>query len=152
MKLEALLRDRGIRFDKHTHPAAFTAQRLAQVEHVSGYVVAKPVVVKGAAGYAMCVLPAARRLDLQEVTKVLHDPTVRLATEQEMTQLFPECELGAEPPVGSLFGMKTIADRQLEEDEYLEMQAGTHYESVRFRRDDWERLCQPTVAPIARAT
>lgn len=152
MKLEALLRERGVHFEKHTHPAAFTAQRLAQVEHVSGYAVAKPVVVKSESGYAMCVVPAARRLDLRQVANVLHDPTTRLATEQEMAQLFPDCELGAEPPVGALFGMKTIADRGLVDDEYLEMQAGTHYESVRVRRDDWEKLCQPTVAAIAYAT
>lgn len=149
MKLENLLDERGINYEKHTHPTAYTAQRLADVEHVSGYLVAKPVVVKTSAGFAMCVLPAPKHLDLEQVSHVLKDPNVRLATEEEMSRLFPDCELGAEPPIGSLFGLTTIMDEQLRKDEFLVMQSGTHTEAVKTRREDWERLCDPIIAPIA---
>jgi Ala-tRNA(Pro) deacylase len=149
MKLEAFLQERGIGYEKHAHPLAYTAQELANAEHVSGYLVAKPVVVKGAAGYTMCVLAAPKRVDLKRVADVLGEPSVRLASESEMTSLFPDCEIGAEPPVGALFGMKTIMDVQLKQDEYLVMQAGTHTDAVKLRRADWERLCAPVVAAIA---
>ena len=89
------------------------------------------------------------RVDLKRVAEVLHEPEVRLAGESEMAELFPECEVGAEPPVGTLFGMQTIMDVQLEQDEFLVMQAGTHTDAVKLRRAEWQQLCQPIVAPIA---
>ena len=149
MKLEEFLRERGVGYEKHTHSTTYTAQGLAHAEHVSGYMVAKPVIVKGKSGFAMCVLPAPKQLDLQRAAKVLHESQVRLASESEMAELFPECELGAEPPVGALFDMKTIMDPQLRDDDFLVMQAGSHRESIQMRRRDWEAVCRPDVAPIA---
>lgn len=148
MKLESFLQEHGIGYEKHTHPRTYTAQGLAHAEHVSGYAVAKPVIVKGNSGYAMCVLPAPKQLDLRRAADALNEE-VCLASESEMATLFPDCDLGAEPPVGALFDMKTVMDARLKEDESLVMQAGTHTESVRLRRADWERLCQPIVASIA---
>ncbi|MFH1747961.1 MAG: YbaK/EbsC family protein [Planctomycetota bacterium] len=149
MTLESYLMDKGIGFEKHTHRTTYTSQTLAQAEHVSGYNVAKPVVVKGATDFAMCVLPAPKHLDLQKAAVALGESEVRLATEAEMAAVFPECELGAEPPVGALFGLKTVMDTQLQEDEYLVMQAGTHTDAIKLRRTDWESLCDPTVASVA---
>lgn len=151
MRIEEFLQERGIAFEKHRHATAYTAQGLAHAEHVSGYMVAKPVIVKGKAGFAMCVLPAPKHVDLNRVAEVLHEDRVRLATEAEMKELFLECELGAEPPIGSFFEMKTIMDSELEEDAYVIMQGGSHTESLRIRRTDWQRLCDPIVAPIASA-
>jgi Ala-tRNA(Pro) deacylase len=107
------------------------------------------VVVKGDLGFAMCVVPACKRLDLTLVAEVLQSVDVRLATELEMTRLFPECELGAEPPIGALFGLKTIVDSRLHEQDYVIMQAGSHTSALEIRRSDWERLCNPIVAEIA---
>ena len=148
MKLETLLEEQGIHYEKHTHATTYTAQRLADAEHVSGYMVAKPVIVKSESGYAMCVLPAPKHVDLRRVAEALHEREVELASEAEMAELFPDCELGAEPPVGSMFHLMTIMDPQLEDDEYVVMQAGTHREAIRMRREDWEALCDPIVAPI----
>jgi len=149
MTIETLLRERGVEYETHTHETTYTAQRLADAEHVSGYMVAKPVVVKSKGGFVMCVLPAPKRLDLKRVAEALADPDVQLATESEMAEIFTECELGAEPPVGVLFGLKTIMDEQLKADDYLVMQAGKHTEAIKIRRADWESLCNPVVAPIA---
>ena len=151
MKLEQVLQERGIGYEKHKHKLTYTAQRLAAEEHVSGYDVAKPVVVKSGDEFTMCVLSACLRLDLKRVADLLKAPEVRLATEAEMGELFGDCDLGAEPPVGSLFGMKTIADERLCEHDYLTMQVGSHTEAVKLRRQDWEKLAEPIVAPIAQA-
>lgn len=148
MHFESFLEHLGVSFKRHTHPTTYTAQQLAAVEHVSGYNVAKPVIVREPDGYAMCVLPAPTRLDLDRVAAALDDPQVELATEEEMADLFPDCELGAEPPVGAMFGMKTVVDEQLMDDDVLVMQAGTHTEAIEMRRADWERICNPIVAPI----
>ncbi len=149
MKLEELLQQRGIGYEKHTHGVTYTSQGLADAEHVTGYMIAKPVIVRGMQGFAMCVVPAPRHVELSRVAEVLNEPSVRLATEEEMADLFPDCELGAEPPVGYLFDMRTVMDSQLEEDEYLIMQCGTHTESIKLRREDWEIVAEPIVAPIA---
>lgn len=149
MTLESLLQEKGVQYEKHMHATAYTAQELAHEEHVTGYMVAKPVVVRGESGFAMCVLPAPAKLDLDLAAKALNESEVRLATESEMAELFADCELGAEPPVGSMFDLETVMDAGLKQDEYLVMQAGTHIDAVKMRRDDWEKLCQPTVAPIA---
>ena len=149
MKLEPFLEERGVDYRKHTHVTTYTAQGLAHEEHVSGYMVAKPVIVRGADEFAMCVLPAPAHLDLKRVAEVMHEPDVRLATEAEMADLFRDCELGAEPPVGSLYGIKTFMDSRLKDDEFLVMQSGTHTESIELRREDWEKLCDPVAAPLS---
>lgn len=148
MSLEEMLQEKGITYEKHSHRATYTAQALAAEEHVSGYDVAKPVIVKGDGGYTMCVLPACCHLDLNRVGALLGQD-VRLATEKEMTGLFPDCELGAEPPMGPLFGMPTIADEALLEDEFLTMQSGRHTEALRVRRQDWQDVCDPRMAKIS---
>ena len=149
MKLESFPQERGIGDKKHMHIVTYTAQGLANAEHVSGDMVAKPVIVKSAAGFTMCVLAAPKHIDLQRVAASLGESDARLAGEAEMAELFPDCELGAEPPLGTPFGLKTIMDQQLREDEFLVMQAGTHTEAIKMRRTDWERVCEPTVASIA---
>jgi Ala-tRNA(Pro) deacylase len=149
MKLDTFLKRHGVGYVTHKHPTAFTSQRLAEVEHVPGHEVAKPVIVKWSNGYAMCVLPAPRRLDLAKVADALQDDHVELASEAEMAALFPDCEVGAEPPIGAMFGLQTIVDPELLRDERLTMQAGTHTESISISREDWRRICQPLAAPIA---
>jgi Ala-tRNA(Pro) deacylase len=151
MNVEHYLQEHGIGYEKHKHKPTFTAQTLAAEEHASGYEVAKPVVVRSGEKFTMCVVPACVHLDLARVADVLHQPDVRMATEAEMAGLFPDCELGAEPPIGAMFGMNTIMDERLLEDEYLTMQAGTHTEAIRLRRRDFEGLCSPTIAQIAQA-
>ena len=149
MKLLDYLEDQGVEYRKSHHAPTYTSQGLAHVEHVSGYQVAKPVVVKGDIDFAMCVVPACKRVNLDLVAEVLQSLDVRLATEQEMATLFPHCELGAEPPIGTMFGMKTIVDSELHELDRVVMQAGSHADAVEIRREDWERLCDPVVADIS---
>lgn len=149
MRLEPFLRDHGIAFEKHNHSTAYTAQQLAHAEHVSGYMVAKPVVVKGRTGFSICAIPAPEHLNLKLAAKALNEPDLRLASESEMAELFPECELGAEPPLGTLFGMKTVVDSKLHEDDFVIMQAGTHTDAITIRREDWERACRPIIARIS---
>jgi len=149
MKVEEFLKSKGVAYEKHTHPSAYTAQGLAHVEHISGHDVAKAVVVKARDKYAMCVLPAAQRLDRNRVARTLHEDSVRLATEAEMVDLFPGCELGAAPPIGSMFGLPTVIDSNLTDGEYVVMHAGTHRHAMHLRREEWQRVCDPIVADIS---
>jgi Ala-tRNA(Pro) deacylase len=97
----------------------------------------------------MTVLPAPRRLDLQELRKVAGTENVELASEQEFAEIFPDCQPGAEPPFGNLYGIETIVSDTLSEDEEISFNAGSHTECVRLSYRDFESLVHPTVAHIA---
>ncbi len=149
MKLEEFLTQNRVAYQPMSHPPVYTSQGLAAADHISGHCVAKPVVVRGDSGFTMCVLPASSHLNVTRVGQVLRDEHLRLATEAELSNICPDCELGAEPPIGPLFGLRTLMDESLHDEEYLVFQAGSHTRSVKVRRDDYERLAHPTMDAIA---
>ena len=149
MKIEEYLDKQGVQYELHDHPPAYTAQEVAKEEHVSGNMLAKTVVVHDSKGYAMCVLPASYKLDMTKVAKVLHVPRTRLADEQEMAKLFPDAEVGAEPPFGKLYDIPTYVDEHLANREEIVFQAGTHREAIRMKYADYEALAEPVVEDLA---
>jgi len=149
MKLGDYLEEKGIAFQSFEHPPAYTAQEVAAEEHVSGNLVAKTVVVHADGMFALCALPACYKLDMGKVAKAMNAKTVRLANEGEMAELFPDMEVGAEPPMGQLWNLPTIVDRHLAEDEEIVFQAGTHRHAIRMRYADYEALTKPKVADLA---
>ena len=130
MELTDYLRQEQVAFELQSHRPTFTAQMMAAEDHVPGLKVAKPVIVQADGEYYMCVLPACCRVDLGLLRRELDAGEVRLADETEMARLFPECELGAEPPLGNMFGITTLMDKTLSQDDFLVFQAGRHDRSV----------------------
>lgn len=149
MQLEAFLESHRAAYEKLSHHPTYTAQGLAAEEHVPGMNVAKPVLVRTGEQFVMCVLPACCRVDLDQVAKATKQKRTRLATEQEMEKLFPDCELGAEPPFGNLFGLQTFMDESLKQDDYIVFQAGTHTQAIKMKRADYENIAKPVVASFA---
>lgn len=148
-RLESYLRENGVPFRVDWHPLAYTAQEVAAAEHVSGYLVAKPVLVRcDDGGFVMAVLAAPHRLDLAKLEKLV-GKTCRLAEESEFAPLFPDCEVGAEPPFGNLYGVPVYVDRRLAEDPEIVFRCGSHRETMRVAYRDFERLVQPVVADLA---
>lgn len=87
--------------------------------------------------YARAVLPACERLDLHKLRTFFGESRdVRLATEQELGDLYPEFELGAVPPIGGRSGDVVIVDPRLAERESIVFEAGTHEQSLRMRTAD----------------
>jgi Ala-tRNA(Pro) deacylase len=148
-KLREHLDGNGVRYEILTHRPAYSAQEVAAAQHVPGREVAKVVVARSGGGYVMAVLPATRRVDVTKLGAALGDPYVRLATEDEFARLFPQCEPGAMPPFGNLFGLPVFIDQSLMADERIVFQAGTHTDTVRLRYADFARLVQPTIADLA---
>lgn len=129
-----------------THEETFTASKLAQALHVPGKEVAKVVALKVGERFVMAVLPANWKVDLKQLISLFQTPHARLATEEEVGGLFPDCELGAVPPFGNLYGLEVYVDRVLTEDEEIVFQAGTHHEAVQLRYQDFANLVHPQVA------
>jgi len=151
-KLQELLDAHRVEYEVITHPQAFTAQEIAAAQHESGKEMAKVVMVRAGESYLMAVLPAPYRVDLQRLSQATGIAGLRLATETEFADLFPECEPGAMPPFGNLYGIPVWVDESLTRDPRIFFNAGNHRQTVRMKYADFERLVQPRVAPFAAAT
>ena len=149
MDLGKYLTEQGVPFEMHEHSPAYTAQEVAAEEHVSGNVMAKAVVVEADGKYAICALPASYKLDMKKVAEALGVKSIRLADESEMAELFPDVEVGAEPPMGHLWDLPTLVDAHLAADEEIYFQAGTHRHAIRMRYADYESLTKPQVVDLA---
>ncbi len=131
------------------HYVAYTAQETAASAHVRGRELAKTVMVKIDGRMAMAVLPATRKLDLERLRDVADAHEAALATEREFRDMFPDCEVGAMPPFGNLYGLRVYADKSLTDDEHIAFNAGSHEERIQMAYRDFERLVEPTVAGLA---
>ena len=145
MKVIDFLDKQGVHYETSQHRPTFTAQQMAAEEHVPGMNVAKPVVVQAGDKYFLCVLPAARKIDMDALKKNLGEKKLDLADENQMSDLFDDCALGAEPPFGHLYGMETVMDSSLKDDPYIVFQAGTHELAVRLDLEDYLRLEKPRI-------
>jgi Ala-tRNA(Pro) deacylase len=145
MKVMEFLDKSGVKYEVSEHKPAFTAQRMAAVEHEPGRYVAKPVIVKADGEYVMCVLSASHKVDLGALKKQLGAKSVELAREEEIGKLFGDCELGAEPPFGGLYDLPTVMDKALEDDDHIMFQAGSHEKAVRMSMADYRKLASPRV-------
>lgn len=148
--LKQLLDDRKVKYVTVRHSPAYTAQEVAASAHISGYEIAKTVMVKVDGTMAMAVLPAPMHVDLRHLKELIGATDVELASESEFKALFPECEPGAMPPFGTLYGMDTYVAARLAEDEFIAFNAGTHTELLRMRYRDFEQLVEPKVLAFAR--
>lgn len=148
-RLQEYLDSHHVKYDVINHPLAYTAQGVAAAAHIRGNDVAKAVMVKIDGKLAMAVLPAPRRLNLQELKRATGTEQVELAAEQEFAEAFPDCQPGAEPPFGNLYGIDTIVADKLAEDQEIAFNAGSHTEVIRLAYKDYEDLVHPKVASIA---
>ena len=142
--------------DKHnvayvviSHSPAYTAQGIAGLAHIPGRELAKTVIVKLDGKQSMAVLPAKFHVDLVLLRKAANAKAVALASEDEFKDQFPQCETGAMPPFGNLFGLNVFADDSLEKDKEIAFNAGTHRELIRMAWEDFKRLVDPKVIRFA---
>lgn len=149
MDIGKYLKENKVSFQIHEHPPAYTAQEVAAEEHVSGKMMAKPVLVWTGQAYALCVLPANQKLDMGKAAKAMKAKKVRLADEGELAKVFPDIEVGAEPPFGNLYKVSTFVDERLAADEEIVFQAGTHRHAIRMKFKDYAALAKPAVADLA---
>ena len=148
-KLRDFLDEKGVKYVSLRHSPAFTAQEIAASAHIPGKLLAKTVMVKLDGEMALAVLPASGRIDFDLLRHTSGARTVELAAEEEFRSRFPDCEVGAMPPFGNLYGMKTYVAEQLSEDEEIAFNAGSHTELIRLAYRDFERLVEPRALAFA---
>lgn len=142
-RLKDFLDKQNVKYVTIGHSRAFTAQEVAQRAHIPGKELAKTVIVKIDDQMSMVVTPASERIQLDELKETLGARNVQLASEYEFKSAFPDCETGAMPPFGNLYGMKVFVSPILRDDPEIAFNAGSHSELVRLPYADFERLVEP---------
>jgi Ala-tRNA(Pro) deacylase len=132
-----------------SHPDAYTAQEEAAAAHVPGQEWAKAVVCFADDQPILAVVPAPFAVDLSRLQFALQARSIRLARESEFKGLYRDCETGAMPPLGPLYGQRVFVDKRLTEDSEVSFSAGSHHDAIRMAYREFERLAQPTVAEFS---
>jgi len=148
-KLKSFLDENHVKYETIHHSPDFTAQETAAHTHTRGRDFAKTVIVQVAREYAMAVLPAHHKVDLAKLRALAGAKEVRLATEPEMDRLCPDCETGAVPPFGILYGLPVWVSSTVAADDRITFNAGTHQDAVRMTYTDFAKLVQPHVADFS---
>ena len=144
-KLREFLNSQNIPYMTISHAVAYTAKEIAALTHISNKELAKTVIVKIDSTLAMAVLPASYDVDLSSLRVATGARSVSLAKESEFKDRFPECEIGAMPPFGNLYGMAVYVDESLTKDKDIAFNAGSHNELLQVCYADFERLVKPPV-------
>jgi Ala-tRNA(Pro) deacylase len=144
-RLKTLLNAEDIKYVSIHHSPAYTAQTVAESAHVSGRVLAKPVIVDLDGEMAMAVVPANRRLIVEDLREVTGCERVKLVGENAFKSKFPDCETGAMPPFGNLYGMDTYLAAELGQNHDIAFNGGSHREVIVMAYKDYERIAKPKV-------
>lgn len=147
-KVRSYLMEHGVGYETHSHPVAYTTSEVAEAEHIPGKAMAKPVMLVADDELVMAVMPGDEKVDLEKANRALDGADVRLAEESEFAPRFPDCERGAEPPFGALYGVPTLVDVGLTS-ERITFNAGTHSETITMALDDYLELTNPKKVDLA---
>jgi Ala-tRNA(Pro) deacylase len=149
-KLKEYLDSKNIKYVSIYHAAASTSQRIAATSHIPGKELAKTVMLKVDGKMAMAVLPSSSNINFESFKRAAKAEKVELASELAFINLFPDCEVGAMPPFGNLYGMDVYVADILSNDEEIAFNAGTHTELIRMAYNDFVKVVNPKVAEFTR--
>jgi Ala-tRNA(Pro) deacylase len=147
--VQEFLRRANVAYTVFPHPRAYTAQEEAAVTHVPGRAWAKVVTCFINGEPAQAVVPADLVVDLDRLGAVAGATTIRLADEDELRWLYPDCERGAMPPLGPLYRQTVYADQALVDDDEIVFNAGTHGDAIRMRYCDFAAIAHPIAGDFA---
>jgi Ala-tRNA(Pro) deacylase len=149
-RLEVYLREHQVPFQLQHHAQAFSAQKIAESEHIPGKMVAKTVIVLADKNMIALVLPASYLADLNKIQVALGVKEIRLAHETEFVATFSDCEVGTMPPFGNLYGIPVYVEQRLTKEETMIFPVGTYTDTMSLKYADFERLVHPKVMTFAR--
>lgn len=147
--VQEYLRQSNVAYSVFPHAPAFSAQEEAAVTHISGRDWAKPVVFYADGEPLMAVVPADLVVDVEQLLLLTGAERIRLASEEELSALYPDCEQGAMPPLGPLYNQPVFVDIALAAEPQIVFNGGTHGDAVCMRYDDFAALARPVVGSFA---
>ena len=141
----------NVQYEVIEHAPAFSAHEVAVVSHVPDKDLAKTLIVNADGKFCMVIIPADHRMDDHLLHDVLKAKHVHLASEEDLKQIFPDCEVGAMPPFGNLYALPVYADKALTADDEIVFNACSHIKSIRLKMNDFMRLVKPVVAEFSQS-
>lgn len=147
--IQNYLNRHGIPYEEIEHSRAVTAEEVAHVVQIAENKLAKTVVLRVRGELTLAVVHADERVDLDRLSEYLELSDIELCPEEEFMDFFPDCEIGAMPPFGELYGMNVVVSESVASDDYILFNAGTHTELIKMRYVDFARLVQPMVGCFA---
>ncbi|MES2657679.1 MAG: YbaK/EbsC family protein [Verrucomicrobiota bacterium] len=147
--LKHYLDERKTKYITIIHSPAYKAQEVAHSAHIPESGLAKTVMVIIDGALAMAVLPANRRVRVEELRRVTDRDDIRLAHEDEFKACFPDCEAGAMPPFGNLYDMSVYVSPELAMEPDIIFNAGSHTELIKMGWLDYKSLVKPRIAEFA---
>jgi Ala-tRNA(Pro) deacylase len=144
-RLKGFLDLNKIKYVSVVHSEAYTAQEIAELTHIAGKELAKTVIVKKDGQMTMAVLPASHKIDWDLLKEATGADKIELAEEEEFEGMFPDCDIGAMPPFGNLYGMEVYVEESLTKDREIAFNSGSHIELVKLSYEDFSRLIKPKV-------
>jgi Ala-tRNA(Pro) deacylase len=146
--LDEFLKKAHVPFTAFRHPAAFGAEHEAALSHVSGRSWAKTVICIADEEPILAVVPAHLMVNMEALRLLAVVTTVRLASEQELAALSPDCEIGAISPFSICRTLRVFVERSLVGEPDLVFNAGTHTDAIRMHYGDFAELTRPVVGTI----
>ncbi|HSL89749.1 MAG TPA: YbaK/EbsC family protein [Ignavibacteriaceae bacterium] len=148
-RLMDYLDQHSIKYTIMRHSLAYTAQEIAAASHIPGKIFAKTVMINVKGKLSMAVLPASYKIDFDRLKKAIGCDSVRLAHEKEFLNLFPDCEVGAMPPFGNLYGMDVYVAQSIADEAEIAFNSCTHSELLQMRYKEFEKLVKPKVVKFS---
>jgi Ala-tRNA(Pro) deacylase len=145
------LKHNNVPYEVLEHAPAFSAHEVALASHVPEKDLAKTLILNADGKFSMVVIPADHRLVDHLLHDVLKSKHVHLASEEDLRQIFPDCEIGAMPPFGNLYALPVYADKSLTEDDEIVFNACSHTKSIRLKMHDFIRMVNPVVAEFSQS-
>jgi Ala-tRNA(Pro) deacylase len=146
------LHDARVGYTVLPHKPAYTAQEEAAAIHLPGRDWAKVVVCIVDGEPIEAVVPAPALVDLDRLLELTRGSHIRVADEDELRRMYPDCEVGAMPPFGPLYGQSVFVDTALAAEPYIVFNGGTHTEAIRMRWADFAASVRPIVGCFADET
>jgi len=151
-RLKDFLDKHRVKYVVITHSRAFTSQEIAMSALMPEKELAKTVMIKFDGRMVMAVLPSSYKVDIELLREATGAGKIELASENEFQDMFPECEIGAMPPFGNLYGMEVFVGESLKGNKTIAFNAGSHTELIKLAYRDFEKLVEPTVIKFAHKT
>ena len=139
LTLKEYLDKKGINYEIVKHPYSHSSMETASVAHIPGRKLAKSIVLEDSLGFIMAIIPTSHHLEVEQLAHQLNRQ-LDLATEEELSELFADCDVGAIPPIGDAYGMEVLVDDSLTSGEDVYFEAGDHTCLVHVSGRDFEQL------------
>ncbi len=139
-RLSEYLNKRNISFDSIEHPHSTSSISSAAFAQVPIDHMAKAVILTDHEDRRlMAIIPADRKVNLATLNEKMF-ASFRLAKEQQVYQLFNDCEHGAIPPIAEAFNMRAVCDMRLDKLDAVYLEAGDHQHLLRISHQDFEKI------------